>query len=149
MQAETVHLCPEGLLRGGKAEKMQRDRPADPQTEANPRRQLHSPCSDDANDANKSEVEGSGFTFCSSSSRGERREEKGGWRPRPPPAVFLPLALLCDKRLPPLQHHRHPYNLSATRELSRGGGPDLPACIWLTGDWEGALRAHVTINNPC
>ncbi|MEQ2183367.1 hypothetical protein GOODEAATRI_031910, partial [Goodea atripinnis] len=29
------------------------------------------------------------------------------------------------------------------------GGPDLPGCIWLTGDWEGALRAHVTIDNSC
>ena len=28
------------------------------------------------------------------------------------------------------------------------GGLDLPACICLTGDWEGALQAHVTINNP-
>lgn len=29
-----------------------------------------------------------------------------------------------------------------------GRGEGLPARIWLTGDWEGALGAHVTINNP-
>lgn len=94
MQAETVHPYPEGLLRGGKAEKMQRDRPADLQTEANPRRQLHSPCSDDANDANESEVEGSGFTFCSSSS--SSREGKGGEDGgRGPRQLFFSL-LLCS-----------------------------------------------------
>lgn len=97
-----------------------------------------SPCSDDANKSEAEGVEGSRFTFC----RGSREA-------RAPPAVSLSV-WLSDKRPPPLHHHhRHPYNLPAARELSRGGGPDLPACIWLTGDWEGALRAHVTINNPC
>ena len=63
-----------------------------------------------------------------------------------PASCLSPSVWLSDKRLP------LPNTvLPAARELSRGRGadPDLPACIWLTGDWEGALQAHVTINNPC
>lgn len=60
-----------------------------------------------------------------------------------PPAAFLShLASGCEMRWPLLSH--------PLRSLScqTWGAFDLPARIWLTGDWEGALRAHVTINNP-
>lgn len=59
----------------------------------------------------------------------------GDHGPGPRQLFFLPLA--------------PPTSLSHRAVRGRGGGGRLPACIWLTGDWEGALRAHVTINNPC
>lgn len=72
-----------GFFEGEKLEKMQCDRPGYPQREANPRRQLHSPCSDDDNDANASEIErieGSGFTFCMLKDGREGRNQGPGPR---------------------------------------------------------------------
>lgn len=126
-------LNPRGGEGGERPERMRRDRPGDPHSEANPPRQLRPPCSDDGR-ATRSEAERSRFTT-------EGRA--------PASCLFLPLFGSLDKHPPPPSE-----NTIAT--LCQGcvcgggwGGSDLPACIWLTGDWEGALRAHVTINNPC
>lgn len=132
-QTETVHPSPEGASWG---EKIHSDRPEYRHMEAEPHRQLPSPCSDDSWTANPGGADGARGS--PSAARRDRNEGQS-------PASCLSL---CP---PPnlLWHHWHPYNLAATRELSQGeGGPDLPGCIWLTGDWEGALRAHVTIDNP-
>ncbi|KAK9524178.1 hypothetical protein VZT92_018039 [Zoarces viviparus] len=88
----------------------------------------------------RAEAERSRFTFC-------RLGEKP--RARPPPAVFLPLFGSLTNTPPPPPTPSPPQQPPCRAGAVRGGGGDLPACIWLTGDWEGALRAHVTINNPC
>lgn len=76
-----------------------------------------------------------GFTFC--------RGRNHGPGPR---QLFFSLTPPSNTSLTPTTSSLH----KAVKERREGGREgDLPARIWLTGDWEGALRAHVTINNPC
>lgn len=131
-------MPPEGLLSGENPEKSHSDRPEDSQMEGKPSRQPRSPCSNQ-DDGNETGVEqGRGSPFAATVWRGEIKVRGPASCPSPDKQLPPPAAL------PPLQP---PCHAGAVKR--RWGGPDLPACIWLTGDCEGALRAHVTINNPC
>lgn len=106
--------------------------------EGKPSRQPRSPCSNQ-DVGNETRVEqGRGSPFAATVWRGEIKVRGPASCPSPDKQLPPPAAL------PPLQP---PCHAGAVKR--RWGGPDLPACIWLTGDCEGALRAHVTINNPC
>ncbi|KAE8278244.1 hypothetical protein D5F01_LYC23143 [Larimichthys crocea] len=110
---------------GWMVEKMQGDRPEHPQTGANPCRQLHSPCSANANKSEVEEVGGLG-----SPSAGSGRADRGEIKGQAPASCFSPSVLLSDKRAPSSN-----TNATPTTSLPRGscqrGGRTGPASMHL------------------